>query len=490
VVESVVLATAGGLVGLLFALGFLRLIEVLGRGVLTTWRPVSLDTRVLAGTAVISLTTALIFGLAPALQASGVSIHDALRGGGERGVAAGTRRWRKLLVIAEVGLSVVLLVAAGLLLRTFLHLQGLAPGFDPQGIVAVSVSLQDARYETPESAEQLFNAGLERVRALPSTISATAALGLPYERLLNMGFKPLDFELAEGTNPITNLMYVSPDYFETLGVPLLAGRGIDVSDAGSSAPVAVVNEAFARAYLADRAVLSHALEAAGADRQIVGLVGTVKQRGSWGARAPVDDTPVIYVPVSQISGEFLKIVHTWFAPAWIVRVAGEPGDAVPGIERALAAVDPLLPLASTRLASDLQDDGIAMERFIAVLVGTLATVAVVLAALGIYSLVASTVSEKRREIGIRLALGARAGHAIWIAALPSIRLAAIGAVLGIGGSIAAARALRALLWGVAPNDPWTYVGVTLGLVVAAAVASLIPAAKAASVDPSQTLRVE
>lgn len=152
-------------------------------------------------------------------------------------------------------------------------------------------------------------------------------------------------------------------------------------------------------------MLTHALEVAGADRQIVGLVGTVKQRGSWGA--------------------------------------GAPGDAVPDIERALAAVDPLLPLASTRLASDLQDDAIAMERFIAMLVGTLAAAAVILAGLGIYGLVASTVAEKRREIGIRLALGAGAGHAVRIAALPSIGLVAVGAVLGIGGSIAAGRALRA-----------------------------------------------
>lgn len=167
VVESLVLATVGGIAGLLFALGFLRVIEVMGADVLTTWRPVSLDTRVLAGTALISLATALIFGLAPAFQASGMSIHDALRGGGERGGTAGTRRWRKLLVVVEVGLSVVLLVAAGLLLRTFLHLQGLDPGFDPRGIVSVAVSLQDARYETRESAEQLFNAGLERLRALP-----------------------------------------------------------------------------------------------------------------------------------------------------------------------------------------------------------------------------------------------------------------------------------------------------------------------------------
>jgi putative ABC transport system permease protein len=173
-----------------------------------------------------------------------------------------------------------------------------------------------------------------------------------------------------------------------------------------------------------------------------------------------------------------------------VRVSGEPGDVVPSIERALASVDPLLPLASTRLASDLQDDGIALERFTATLVGALAAVAVVLASLGIYGLVASTVAEKRREIGIRLALGARATHAIRIAAVPSIRLAAIGAVLGIGGSIAAGRALRSMLFGVAPSDPWTYAGVTIGLVAAAAIASLIPAARAARVDPAQTLRVE
>lgn len=490
VVESVVLAMAGGLAGILFARGMMRAIEVLGSNVMNVWRPVSLDMRVMLGTAAISLCTALLFGLAPALQASRVNIHDALRAGGGRGVAGGSGRWRKLMVIAEVGLCVVLLVAAGLLLRTFLYLQGLEPGFDPQGVVSVSASLQDARYETREAAEQLFNSGLERVRELPETISATAALGLPYQRLLNLGFRPLDFELDEGTNPITNVVYVSPDYFATLGVPLLDGRGIDASDAHDSVPVAVVNQAFADAFMGGGVAVGHALTTAGGDRQIIGVVGNVKQRNSFGSSHPVDDTQTVFVPVSQVSGEFLKLVHTWFAPSWIVRFSGDPRVAIPAIERALGGVDPLLPLASPRLVADVQAEAVSVQRFLATLVGTLAAVAVVLAALGIYGLVASTVAERRREIGIRLALGARAGHAVSIAALPSIRLAMIGGVLGIGGSLAASRGLRAMLWGVAPNDPWTYAGVTIGLVTAAAIASLIPAARAARVDPAQTLRVE
>jgi predicted permease len=490
VVESVVLAVVGGAAGLLFAQGFVRAITTLASGVLDTWRPVELDTRVLAGTALISLGTALVFGLAPAFQASRVSINDALRSAGGRGVAGGSRNWRRVLVVAEVSLCVVLLVAAGLLLRTFLHLQGLSPGFDPQGIVTVSVSLQDARYATRQSAEQLFEAGLERVRALPGTISASAALGLPYDRLLNTGFDPIDFELEAGQSQITNLVYVSPEYFETLGVPIVEGRGVDASDAHDAAPVAVVNETFASTYLPPGSVLGRTFATAGADRQVVGMVSTVKQRGSWGNAGPVDETPTVYVPVSQVSGDFLKTVHTWFAPAWIIRVAGDPGDAARNIETALASVDPLLPLGSTRFAADLQADALSLQRFTATLVGILAAAAVILAGLGIYGLVASTVAERRREIGIRLALGAHPGHAIRIAAMPSIRLATIGAVLGIGGSFAASNSLRSLLWGVAPNDPWTYVGVSIALVVAAALASLIPATRAARVDPANTLRVE
>jgi hypothetical protein len=305
-----------------------------------------------------------------------------------------------------------------------------------------------------------------------------------------MGFKPVDFELEAGKNPITNLVYVSPEYFETLGVPIVTGRSVDASDAHDSVPVAVVNETFADAYLPAGAVLGRTFNTAGADRQIVGLVSTVKQRGSWGNAGPVDEVPTVYVPISQVNGGFLKTVHTWFAPAWIIRVAGDPGDAARSIEEALASVDPLLPLGSTRFASDLQADALSLQRFMATLVGVLAAAAVILAGLGIYGLVASTVAERRREIGIRLALGAHPGHAVRIAAMPSIRLAAIGAVLGIGGSFAASNGLRSLLWGVAPNDPWTYIGVSIALVVAAAVASLIPAARAARVDPANTLRVE
>ncbi|NKB90371.1 MAG: FtsX-like permease family protein [Acidobacteria bacterium] len=489
-VESVVLALLGGAAGLLIARVFVSGIASVGRGVLDNWQPVQLDARVLAGTALIALVTALVFGLAPAFQASRISINDALRAGGGRGVAGGGNRWRRGLVVVEVALCVVLLVAAGLLLRTFLHLQGLEPGFDPDGIVTVSVSLQDARYETRQSAEQLFNDGLERVRALPGVVSATAGLGMPYQRLLNMPFRPGDFELPEGWNPITNMMYVSSDYFETLRVRVTEGRGIDTSDVQDSEPVVVINEAFAQRYLPQQARLDRTLDV-GQSLRVVGVVETVRQSGRGiGIGGPVAETPIIYVPVSQVSDGFLATVHTWFAPSWIVRVGGEPGEAARNIEQALDGVDPLLPLGATLFASDLRSSATSDQRFTATLVGVLAAAAMVLAGLGIYGLVASTVAERRREIGIRMALGARAAHAIKISAMPSVKLAIAGAVIGIGGSFLAHSGLQSMLYGVAPNDPWTYFGVSGALVIAASIASLIPALRATQVDPANTLRVD
>jgi predicted permease len=450
-----------------------------------------MDLRVLVGTALIALTTALIFGLAPAFQASRISINDALRSGGGRGVAGGGHGWRRALVVAEVALCVVLLVAAGLLLRTFLHLQGLEPGFDPDGIVTVSVSLQDARYESREAAEQLFNDGLERVRELPGVVSATAGLGMPYTRLLNMPMRAGNFELNNGEEFVTtNMTYVSPNYFETLRVQVLEGRGIEAGDVHDSERVVVVNEAFATQFMPPGPGVGRTLDM-GDELRIVGVVETVKQSGRGiGIPGPIADTPIVYVPLSQVDDGFLQAVHTWFAPSWIVRVSGDQGEAARNIEQALDAVDPLLPLGGTMFASDLQASATSEQRFTATLVGILAVAAIILAGLGIYGLVASTVAERRREIGIRMALGGRATHAIRISAMPSVKLAIVGAILGIGGSFLAHNGLRSMLYGVAPNDPYTYLGVAATLVVAATIASLIPALRATRVDPANTLRVD
>jgi predicted permease len=486
--ESIVLALAGGLAGLVVARVSLQALAVLGGEILGAWRPVTLDARVLAATIAISLTTAVIFGLAPAFQAGRISVNDVLRNSAGRGMSAGSHAWRRFLVVGEVALSVVLLVAAGLLLRTFLHLQNIEPGFEPDGLVSISVSLQDARYETREEIEQLFASGLESLRGLPEVASATAALGLPYQRLLNMPFEPRDFSLDEGRNHITNMVYATSGYFETLRVPILAGRGIEAGDTFDAPPVAVVNEAFVNDYLPGKDAIGHTLSFGASDMRIVGVAATVRQRGSWGGGGPVEETPVVFVSPSQLGDDFFGVVHTWFAPAWIVRVNGPTGAAVGAIEQALAGVDPLLPLAPTKLGSDLRVEAVALQRITAQLVGAMAATAIFLAALGIYGLVAGTVAERRRDIGIRLALGAHARDAVKVIIMPTIRLALIGSLVGIVGSIAAGRALRSLLWGIAPTDPWTYAGVVVALLAAAGTASLLPAARAARLDPAQTLR--
>lgn len=488
-IESVVLALLGGAVGILFSWGMMRGLDAIGTGVAASWRTVELDGRVLAVSLAATFGTALLFGLAPALQARAVTIQDALRAGGR--AMSGSGKWgRRLLVVGEVGLSVVLLVMAGLLLRTFLHFQTLDPGFEPRNLATFSVSLQDARYETRADVQQLFEEGLRRVRALPAVVDATAALGVPYERQLNLWMEPADFQLPEGMNQVTNATYVTPGYFDVLGIEVVRGRALEIVDDADGAPVVVVNEAFASHFLADEDPIGRSISLSDSERRIVGVVGDVKHGAGFGPYEPIDDVPTVYMPVGQVADAFFPIVHQWFAPAWLVRVQGDVREALPLIERELASVDPLLPIASVRLASQVQSQAIAQQRFVAILVGALALASVFLAGLGIWGLVASTVVEQRREIGIRMALGAGPGAAISVVAKPSIQLAVIGAVLGIGGSVLAGRAVSSMLWGVTPSDPVTYLGVAFTLVVAAAIASLIPATRAARLDPARTLQAD
>lgn len=249
-IESVVLAVAGGLAGLLVARASLSMIIETGSGVLGLWRPVQIDARVLAATAVLSLGSAMIFGIAPALFAGRMDLNAAIATAGTRAVAGASGVWRRLLLIGQVALAVVLLLSAGLLMRSLLHLQALEPGFDPTNVYSVRVSLEDARYQTRERVQALLEEGVARVGALAGVQMAAASLGLPYERLLNIGFGLPEGDL-DPANPITNLTYITPGFFETLRVPVLRGRALDRGDVQDSAPVIVVNDAFVQTYLTD-----------------------------------------------------------------------------------------------------------------------------------------------------------------------------------------------------------------------------------------------
>ena len=494
-VESLVLAAIGCALGVGLGVVLLELLQELAGDRYALWQNVTIDWRAAALSVAISACAALAFGLLPALHATRVDVQEGLREGGSRGASASSGGWaRRALVVSEVALGVVLLVGAGLLTRTFVALQRLDPGFDLSNVVTASASLEDSRYQTAERINALFEQSLERIRATPGVEAAAVSLGLPYERILNLGFRPLDGEavagIAAGRNFITNMTYVSDGYFDALRIPVRAGRGILETDRAGATPVVVVNEAFQRTYYPEQGVLARRIAVSGGEREVVGIVGDVQQgQPGWGdGSGPIRTTPIVYVPASQTPAGTMNLVHTWFSPTWIVRAAG----SVPSIDRALssavASVDPQLPLASVRGIDEVRASASAAERFMMVLATLLAGAAMLLAAMGIHGLIASAVTERTREIGIRMALGSTAMQAVRTVTIPGIALTVAGLVIGVVLARASTKYIESLLWGVEAADAATYALVAALLFAVAIVSSLMPALRILRLDPARTLR--
>ena len=492
-VESAVLAIAGGVAGIGVGWMVLEGLKQLSTHVFDFGYPMSLDGRVLAASLGIAVATSVLFGLAPAIYASRVNVQGTLAESGTRSVAGGAGRWsRRIMVVAEVALGVVLLVSAGLLVRTFVHLRSLNPGFDPSHVVTATLSLQDKRYEDAAKVNQLFEQSLARIRQQPGIEAAGVTLGLPYTRLLNLGWKRV-----EGYDPVekylnANVSYVTPGYVEALRLPLRRGRALNDSDRDGAAPVVVVNEEFAKRFYKGADIVGMHISVSGTVREIVGIVGNARatSSGLGGDGSPLIVPFVVYMPAAQSSGAFFRQVHTWFSPAWVIRSSAPPAAVAEAIRQAVAGVDPLLPVAKIESMSTVQSAALARQRFMMSLVSGLGVVALMLAAIGIHGLIASAVTERTRELGIRLALGATGRQVIGNVVLPGITLAAIGVMIGAGAALAVSRLLRSFIWGVEATDPITFAGVALLLLSVAFVASLIPAWRVLRLDPALTLRAE
>ncbi len=483
--ETFILAALGVLLGVLVGqVGVLALrrhaVEMLG-----IWQTVELNGRVLAATTLAALVTSVLFGIVPALDAARADVRPALGEGDARLAGGGSRLWpRRLLVAGEVALGCVLLVCAGLLVRTFANLLALQPGFDPHGVLTGKVSLLDARYRSSLDVNRLFDQSLARIRSLPGVESTAVGFGLPYERPLNM---PVQIPGQAGVSSV-DLFYVTPDYFRVLRVPILRGRGFGEEDAPGSPPVVIVNRAFARRYLSEAQAIGAAIRIADAPRTIVGVVGSVQQLAEDVAFATPQQRPAVYMPAAQTSDEFLQAVHAWFQPSWVVRSSGRPRALVAGLARAVEALDPLLPFARFETMDELLGASLRGQRFQAALVGSLAALALLLAAVGIYGLIASSVTVRTRELGIRMALGATAGEAVRQVAVQGIALSLAGIAAGCALAAAATRLLRAVLFGVSSTDALTFVAVAVGLLLTAAVASILPALRITRLNPAETLR--
>ncbi len=487
--ESAVLGAAGGLAGIGSGYLGIDLFNRLAPGNIGIWQTVQLDMRVLAATLFLSLLTSVLFGLFPAVQASRIDVNTGLTSAGGRGFAGSRSRWpQRLLVVGQIAMSFVLLVGAGLLIRTFDQLSRIEPGFEASNLVTAKISLQDARYEDSTAVARLFDEGLRRIRLLSGIEAAAVGLCLPYERPLNAGFVRLDGPDVDGEPKFSNVCYATPGYFRALGVPVEQGRNFDEADSAGSAPVALVNRSFVREYLTTQEPLESHIAVFGAERTIVGIVGDVLYTAGFGNYGPIDSPPAIYIPVAQTSAGTFITAHTWFAPSWIVRTSRSPEAVVAGMQEAVRSIDPLLPFSSFRTMDDVRYSSLANQRFRATLLEIMAAIALTLAAIGVYGLIANSIVERTREFGIRMALGATLGQVIRAAALPGFIMAAVGVAIGFALAQPATSLLQGLLWGVTPADPLTFGAGAGGLLLVAMAASLIPAMRIIGLEPSSTLR--
>ncbi len=489
--ENLLLALVGGGAGLALAFTLIRAAQSLLPDEMVPMGGFSLDSRVLLFTVGATVLTSLLFGALPALETRRVDLRLALAAG-TRTVASGSGRIRKWLIGTEVALTVVLMAGAGLLVRTLIHLETLPPGFDATNVMTAKASLTAVRYNEPATLVHLLDQSLASIRRIPGVEDAAAGLSVPYERGLNYSLTIIDGPEA-GKDDGTNLSYITPGYFSTLRIPLLSGRAFLSSDTSTSQQVAMVNEDFARHFYNDRDVVGRHFQLGGGDVSytIVGVVANVQKKPSmYVDDAPLTTEPIAYLPAAQTPMPVIAAGNLWFQPSWIVRTHGPVTGLTEDMQRALAEVDPNLPFSGFYSMQDLLNERLQVQHIEVTLLGVLAGLALLLSSIGIYALVSNLVVQRRREIGIRLALGCTLRQAVLEAGSAGAASVSGGVLAGLVMSFFALRALKSEIYGVSTYDHVTLVSVPLLLLSIAAVASLLPALRIANIDPAETLRAE
>jgi macrolide transport system ATP-binding/permease protein len=483
--ENLLLALAGGVAGV--GIGFIAL-----RGLLLMLpehflpvATVTLDGRVLGFTLLLSLLTSVLFGMLPALTSGRVDLRSSISS--RSVVDAGSLLLRQGLIAGEVALTVVLLAAAGLLIHTLIHLETMPPGFDPAGVLSAKASLDDARYRDPAAFQKLLDQGIAAMREIPGVQDAAVGLTLPYERALNDGVILSDGKEA-GQQVGTDEVYVTPGYFDTLRIPVLAGRTFTDADGSDSQHVVIVNQAFMHKFFHGANPIGRYLNK---NMRIVGVVGdTVLSSGLTGGAAPLTSEETIFIPAAQVDGKFLTLVHTWFQPSWVVRTSA-PLEGLNGqMQRALTGVDSNLPFSGFYSMKDLMAATLATQRIEVALLAVMASLALLLSAVGIFGLVANIVTQRTREIGIRIALGSTIRQAMMHIGKPGVSASAAGLVLGLMLCTLMLRAMHSVLYGVGTYDAATMVTVVLTLSFVTLFAIAVPALRVARIDPAKTLREE
>ena len=480
--ESVLLALAGGALGVALAHGVVALVSRLGPASIPRLAEARIDARLFLFALGVSLATGILFGIAPAIQISGANLNAALTEVGRGGTTGRSgRMMRSALVVAEVALAVVVLIGAGLLMRSFVRLRSADPGFQPSGLLTLRVPLAGGRNAAPDRRIAFFQQVADRVATLPGVRTVGAVNGLPLTGLGGGSTFTVDGRPAppHEQRPVALLRSATSAYFRAMGIPLLAGRGLADSDTGQAPPVIVVNQTLARRFWSagnpiGGRLMVDALN--GRVAEIVGVVGDVKPE-----RIESEDWPTIYSPYPQAPVAAMTMV---------VRAARQPLSLASAVEREVHQLDPNQPVAEMRSMDEVVDRAVARARFNTALLGVFAVIAFLLAAVGIYGVISCDVSERTHEIGIRVALGAQPGDVLKLVVGHGARLAGYGIAAGMVAAFALTRLMASMLYGVQATDVYTFAAIPVLLGGVALAASYLPSRRALALDPVTALRHE
>jgi putative ABC transport system permease protein len=479
--ESLLLALIGGGLGLLMAWRGVDLLLKLAPEDLPRLQQIGIDGRVFGWTALVSLLTGLVFGLAPALQSARLNPDETLKEGG-RGATegAGKRRWRNLLVVSELAMAVMLLVGAGLLLNSFWRLQRVDPGVDPRQTLTMQIPLQGPKYAQSQQTNAFYDQLIERVKTLPGVRAAAVSNSLPPDEQpwsddFTIEGRPVDPREA----PIANDIRVSPEYFQTLGARLLRGRTFSSTDSGNAPQVMVINDMLARRYFPRENPIGKRInrgtESQPSVWEIIGVVGDIKYKGLG-----EETLPAFYQPIAQ---------NTWRGVFLIVKTeAADPLGLAATVSNEIRSLDRELPVTQIRTLEQRLYASVAQPRFRTTLTAIFAALALILASVGIYGVISYSVTQRTHEIGVRVALGARSRDVLTLVVKQGMTLTLIGLGIGLSASIALTRLMKTLLFGVSATDPLTFIVISLLLTVVALLAALVPARRAMKVDPMVALR--
>jgi predicted permease len=482
--ESVVLALTGGLVGVVLALWGVPALLSLNGGNLPATAHVGVDLRVLWFALLVSLATGLLFGLAPALQMARTDLHESLKEGGRSVGHRSSLALRRGLVVSTVALALTLLIGAGLLIRSFARVVGVDPGFQPTNLLVFNVSLPQARYPNDTVRDQVLLRINEALNTTPGIVSAGGTSNIPFGgNWSTASFNVEGYQVPASTpSPWGDMRLVTPTYFATLRAPLLAGRQFTAADRAGAPAVCIVDEELVHRYwphtdpIGKRITFNMLTDSSIKWIQVVGVVGHLAHEG-LDAQKRVQ----VYFPLAQNGLPFL---------GYVVRTAGDPMAALSSVRAAVRSVDPELPLANVNTMEQLIDSSTGQRRFAMLLLIGFSLLAMTLASIGLYGVMSYTVSQRSRELGVRLALGAGSREVLGLVLAQGLRLAFAGVVIGLVTAFGVTRVMKNMLFGLSSTDPLTFVTISLLLVAVALVASYLPALRATRVDPVVALRTE